>query len=79
MGRLFGPQDVLLATINAMTVSPITLRLAHSPDPDDAFMWWPLFAIDGKPPRLDTGRFRFEPVMEDIETLNRQSAIPGPA
>jgi len=51
----------------------ITLHLAHSPDPDDAFMWWPLFEINGEPPRLDTGRFRFEPVMQDIETLNRRS------
>ena len=57
----------------AMPADLITLRLAHSPDPDDAFMWWPLFAIDGEPPRVDTGRFRFEPVMEDIETLNRRS------
>jgi 1,4-dihydroxy-6-naphthoate synthase len=46
------------------------LRLAHSPDPDDAFMWWPLFARDEEP-RIDTGRFRFEQVTADIETLNR--------
>lgn len=50
-----------------------TLQLAHSPDPDDAFMWWPLFELDGKPPRIDTGRFRYVPVMEDIETLNERS------
>ncbi|MCZ6837419.1 MAG: ABC transporter substrate-binding protein [Planctomycetota bacterium] len=56
-----------------MTDSPITIRLGHSPDPDDAFMWWPLFVLDGAPPRLDTGRFRFEPVMQDIEMLNRRS------
>jgi len=49
------------------------IRLAHSPDPDDAFMWWPLLAVDGEPPTLDTGRFRFEVVVEDIETLNRRS------
>ncbi|MHC5023396.1 MAG: menaquinone biosynthesis family protein [Planctomycetota bacterium] len=52
----------------------ITLRLGHSPDPDDAFMWWPLFELDGRPPRLDTGRWRFDPVMQDIETLNQRSA-----
>ncbi len=51
----------------------ITLNLAHSPDPDDAFMWWPLFEINGERPRLETGRFRFEPVMQDIESLNRRS------
>jgi 1,4-dihydroxy-6-naphthoate synthase len=49
------------------------LRLGHSPDPDDAFMWWPLLELDGRPPRLDTGRFRFDAVAEDIETLNRRS------
>ncbi len=49
------------------------LKLGHSPDPDDAFMWWPLFSLEGKPSALDTGRFRFEPVMEDIETLNQRS------
>ncbi|HRP63010.1 MAG TPA: ABC transporter substrate-binding protein [Phycisphaerales bacterium] len=52
----------------------ILIRLAHSPDPDDAFMWWPLFEVDGESPRLETGRFRFEPVTQDIETLNRRAA-----
>jgi len=51
------------------------LRLAHSPDPDDAFMWWPLLEVDGRPPRIDTGRFRFESVVADIETLNRRSLL----
>lgn len=50
-----------------------TLRLAHSPDPDDVFMWWPLFERDGRPPAIDTGRFRYEPIREDIETLNQRS------
>ena len=49
------------------------LRLGHSPDPDDAFMWWPLLEIGGEGPRLDTGRFRFQAVAEDIESLNRRS------
>lgn len=49
------------------------LSLGHSPDPDDAFMWWPLFELDGQPPRLETGRFRFRQVAADIETLNRWS------
>ena len=38
----------------AMTASdsrPV-LELAHSPDPDDAFMWWPLFELGGTPPRI---------------------------
>ncbi len=53
------------------------LRLAHSPDPDDAFMWWPLFELDGRPPAIDTGRFRYEPVLSDIESLNQRAAHTG--
>lgn len=49
------------------------VTLAHSPDPDDAFMWWPLADIDGSGPAIDTGDFLFELVMEDIETLNEKS------
>jgi 1,4-dihydroxy-6-naphthoate synthase len=54
------------------------LRLGHSPDPDDAFMWWPLFAepvAEGGAcgPFIDTGRFLFEPVRADIEALNRRA------
>ena len=49
------------------------LRLGHSPDPDDAFMWWPLVEHDGRPARIDTGRFRYESVMDDIESLNQRS------
>ncbi|MBM4112041.1 MAG: ABC transporter substrate-binding protein [Phycisphaerae bacterium] len=51
--------------------APIPITLAHSPDPDDAFMWWPLFeglvAVEG---------MRFEQVTADIETLNRRAAGP---
>ncbi len=49
------------------------LRLGHSPDPDDAFMWFPITGIAGAPPALDTGRFRFEAIQQDIESLNRRS------
>lgn len=49
------------------------LRIGHSPDPDDAFMWFPLTGIDGGDPLVDTGRFRFETVQQDIETLNQRS------
>src|SRR3954469_23614948 len=41
---------------------------AHSPDPDDAFMFYAL-AHD----RLDTGGLRFRHELQDIETLNRQA------
>ena len=44
------------------------LRLGHSPDPDDAFMFYAL-ARD----KLATGRYRFEHVLQDIQTLNRRA------
>ena len=50
-----------------------TLRIGHSPDPDDAFMWYPLADLDGTGPKVDTGRYRFEHVLQDIETLNQRS------
>ncbi len=56
------------------------LTLAHSPDPDDAFMWWPITGKvrpDGTPvsgPVVDTGRFQFQAVPADIEVLNRRAA-----
>ena len=49
------------------------LRIAHSPDPDDAFMWWPLQAGPDGPSAIDTGRFRYEAVLDDIESLNQRS------
>ncbi|MBL8757750.1 MAG: ABC transporter substrate-binding protein [Phycisphaerae bacterium] len=65
---------------------PVRLTLAHSADADDVFMWWP---ITGKihprppahggphdvlsPPVLDTGRFRFVAVPEDIQILNARA------
>jgi 5,8-dihydroxy-2-naphthoate synthase len=44
------------------------IRVGHSPDPDDAFMFHAL--ANGK---LDTGEFRFEHQLVDIETLNRRA------
>ncbi len=44
------------------------LRLAHSPDADDAFMFYPL--LKGK---IDRGALEIEEVCEDIETLNRKA------
>jgi 1,4-dihydroxy-6-naphthoate synthase len=42
------------------------IRLGHSPDPDDAFMFYAL-AKD----LIPTGDFQFEHLLRDIETLNR--------
>lgn len=48
----------------------LDLTLAHSPDPDDAFMWWPLVGIDGAGACIDTGPFAFTLATDDIESLN---------
>ena len=55
-----------------------TLRIGHSPDPDDAFMWYPLAnftAPDGRKltPKIDTAGYAFEHVLEDIQSLNVRS------
>ncbi len=47
-----------------------TVRLAHSPDSDDAFMFYAL--ATGK---VDMGDFEFVHVLQDIETLNQAAAI----
>jgi 1,4-dihydroxy-6-naphthoate synthase len=44
------------------------IRVGHSPDPDDAFMFYAL-AKD----KIDTGGYRFEHELVDIETLNRRA------
>jgi 1,4-dihydroxy-6-naphthoate synthase len=45
-----------------------TVRIGHSPDPDDAFMFYALTAGKVRIPGV-----RIEHVLEDIETLNRRS------
>ena len=45
-----------------------TIRVGHSPDPDDAFMFYAL--AHGK---LETGPYEFIHQLEDIETLNRRA------
>ncbi len=42
------------------------IRVGHSPDPDDAFMFWALTTG-----LVDTRGLEFEQVLADIETLNR--------
>jgi 5,8-dihydroxy-2-naphthoate synthase len=41
------------------------IRLGHSPDPDDAFMFWGLASGE-----VDPRRFEFKHVLRDIQTLN---------
>ncbi|MBI2950735.1 ABC transporter substrate-binding protein [bacterium] len=45
-----------------------TIRLGHSPDSDDAFMFYAL--AKGL---IDTGEFEFVHILQDIETLNRRA------
>jgi 1,4-dihydroxy-6-naphthoate synthase len=45
-----------------------TIRVAHSPDSDDAFMFYAL--AEGK---IDTGELRYVHELQDIETLNRRA------
>lgn len=70
---------------------PITLTLAHSPDPDDVYMWWPITglirppadaqavrpAIVYSPPEIDTGGIHFIPIAADIAALNRRASAEG--
>jgi 1,4-dihydroxy-6-naphthoate synthase len=44
------------------------LRLGHSPDPDDAFMFYGLAKN-----LLDTGPYAFEHILQDIQTLNQRA------
>ena len=49
-------------------MQPTTLTLGHSPDPDDAFMFYAL--AKGLIP---THRFRFKHILQDIQTLNERA------
>ncbi len=51
-----------------MSLPELQIRVGHSPDADDAFMFYAL--AKGK---IDTGRYRFEHELVDIETLNRRA------
>jgi 5,8-dihydroxy-2-naphthoate synthase len=44
----------------------VDVRVGHSPDPDDAFMYWALTTD-----LVDPRGFRFEQVLADIQTLNQ--------
>lgn len=53
------------------TTKSIPIRIGHSPDPDDAFMFYALAHE-----KIDMRGFRVEHVIEDIESLN-QRALKG--
>ncbi len=45
------------------------LTLGHSPDPDDAFMFYALNTDDA----IDTNGYEFEQILKDIQTLNEMA------
>src|SRR5687767_13095682 len=47
-----------------------SLRLGHSPDPADAFMF---YALAQDPPLIATRGYRFQHVLQDIQTLNSRA------
>jgi 1,4-dihydroxy-6-naphthoate synthase len=49
-------------------MSPRTIRVAHSPDSDDAFMFYAL--AEGK---VDTGNLQYVHELSDIESLNQRA------
>ena len=49
-------------------MTPRTIHVAHSPDSDDAFMFYALAAD-----KLDTGDLRYVHELSDIETLNQRA------
>ena len=58
-----------MTSTQELSVTTETLiRVGHSPDPDDAFMFYAL-AKD----KIDTGPYRFTHELVDIETLNRRA------
>ena len=55
-------------TEHAQEARTRTIRVAHSPDSDDAFMFYAL-----SHDKLDTGKLSFEHELSDIESLNRRA------
>src|SRR6266850_4242722 len=47
-----------------------TITIAHSPDSDDAFMFYGLATN-----KLDTGRLTFKHLLKDIQTLNEEAML----
>lgn len=63
--RPFGEQNTLAVIV---TTEKKTLTLGHSPDPDDAFMFYAM-AED----KINTHGWTFEHILQDIQTLNERA------
>src|SRR5258706_3738240 len=60
----------LVGEINPMTITTKqTNSIAHSPDSDDAFMFYALATH-----KIETGDLDFEHVLKDIQTLNEEAS-----
>ncbi|HEX8281499.1 MAG TPA: MqnA/MqnD/SBP family protein, partial [Chthoniobacterales bacterium] len=54
--------------MSAVSAAPPTFTLGHSPDPDDAFMFYAMAEN-----KIDLRGYRFEHRLEDIQTLNERA------
>jgi 1,4-dihydroxy-6-naphthoate synthase len=61
-------QDSFLREDIRVSTTKIAIRVGHSPDPDDAFMFHALANA-----KIDTGPYDFQHELVDIETLNRRA------
>src|SRR3954451_1826858 len=52
----------------SIIMSQPVLTLGHSPDPDDAFMFYALAEH-----KIDTGNWSFTHILQDIQTLNERA------
>jgi 1,4-dihydroxy-6-naphthoate synthase len=73
LGSILGMTHEESRPMDQTTDRPQLLQLGHSPDPDDAFMF---YALAQEPPLIDAGPYRFKHVLQDIQTLN-QRAMKG--
>ena len=62
------PLDIVFPTRTFRRMEPTKLTLGHSPDPDDAFMFYAL-AKD----LIPNGGYGFEHILQDIQTLNERA------
>ena len=60
------PGHALFGSVTAPCLAKLTL--GHSPDPDDAFMFYALAEH-----KIDTGGWQFEHILQDIQTLNERA------
>src|SRR5919112_5528266 len=61
-------KGTVIYTMTEQEAPTRTIRVAHSPDSDDAFMFYAL-----SQDKLDTGNLRFVHELSDIESLNRRA------